>query len=70
MMARKTAHTRTGELGETDLPRRDSAIVVGVTAAIVGLLVLWMTQAGTAFRNSPADDTAAQHSVPMSISGE
>ena len=33
-------------LDETELPRRDSAIVVGVTAAIVGLLVLWMTQAG------------------------
>ena len=37
-------------LDETELPRRDSAIVVGVTAAIVGLLVLWMTQAGAVSR--------------------
>jgi hypothetical protein len=41
-----------------ELPRRDSAIVVGVTAAIVGLIVLWMTQAGAMVRTPIAEETA------------
>lgn len=36
------------------LPRRDSAIVVGVTAAIVGLIVLWMAQAASSRTPPPA----------------
>jgi len=54
-------------LDETELPRRDSAIVVGVTAAIVGLLVLWMTQSGSSMRETPAEDPAAPTTI---VAGE
>lgn len=58
-MARQGRHSSSPlrALDETELPRRDSAIVVGVTAAIVGLLVLWMTQAGAVSRPDAVSET-------------
>jgi hypothetical protein len=62
-------------LTQTTLPRRDSAIVVTVTAAIVGLIVLWMSQATGvgATTSSPASDSMAEDSaVPTTfvVAGE
>lgn len=54
-------------LKDTELPRRDSAIVVGVTAAIVGLIVLWMTQTGATYREIPAEDSALTTTI---VAGE
>lgn len=66
--------SRLKALDETELPRRDSAIVVGVTAAIVGLLVLWMTQAGATSQSAAASDAgeirenvAEESAAPITI---
>lgn len=72
---RERAHDRADEGSrfaafEHELPRRDSAIVVGVTAAIVGLIVLWMTQAGAMVRTSAAEDSAVPEPIDRSDRGE
>ncbi len=54
---------------QADLPRRDSAIIVGVTAAIVGLIVLWMTQAGAMVRPSTAEQSVVPEAFERSESG-
>lgn len=59
-------------LTQTTLPRRDSAIVVTVTATLVALIVLWMSQAGGAPSSAPSETLAEDPAVPTNyiVAGE
>lgn len=57
----------------TELPRRDAAIVISVTAMIVALIVLWISQAaGAPERVAPLEPTPeeATHPTTFVLAGE
>ncbi len=57
----------------TEIPRRDSAIIIAVTAMIVALIVLWISQAAGAPQRAEPDappPEEATYPTTFSLAGE